>query len=74
MLKKLFTNIIAELRARKAYRDTFNQINNLTDRDLRDIGISRSDIYWVAKEAAQKRYKEVTDKTHRSNLLVVEGA
>jgi uncharacterized protein YjiS (DUF1127 family) len=73
MLKRIFTKIVAELKARKAYHDTFHQINRLSDRDLRDIGVSRSDIYYVALEAAEKRYKEVTGKSRGPSFVVVEG-
>lgn len=34
--------------ARRA-RTTYNELNALTDAELRDIGISRSDIYAIAK-------------------------
>ena len=44
---------IQENRARYAvYRQTLRELNNLTDRDLNDLGIHRSMITSVATEAA----------------------
>ena len=37
---------------RKVYRTTFNELNNLTSRELADLGLSRSMIKSVALEAA----------------------
>ena len=34
--------------ARKAYKDTYRQLSNMADKDLRDIGICRGDIAAVA--------------------------
>ena len=39
---------------RKIYRETYNELASLTDRELNDIGLSRSQIKRVALEAAQK--------------------
>ena len=33
------------------YRQTYRELSMLSDRELRDIGISRCDIYRIAKEA-----------------------
>ena len=33
---------------RKAYKDTYRQLSNMADKDLRDIGICRGDIAAVA--------------------------
>lgn len=35
----------------KAYRNTYNELSKLSDAELRDIGISRSEIHWIAMEA-----------------------
>ncbi len=35
-----------------AYRQTYNQLDAMTDRDLADIGISRLQIAEIAEEAA----------------------
>ncbi|WP_417597823.1 DUF1127 domain-containing protein [Pararhodobacter oceanensis] len=36
----------------QAYRQVFDELSMLSDRDLADIGLSRSDITDVAKQAA----------------------
>lgn len=38
----------------KETRRTVNELSHLTDRELRDIGINRSDIYAVARERYSK--------------------
>ena len=59
--QSIFTNVynsiqdfIAKVSKRKAkvrlVRNTVKQLNGLTDRELRDIGLSRYDIEMVAKE------------------------
>ena len=59
--QNIFTNVynyiqdfIAKVSKRKAkvrlVRNTVKQLNGLTDRELRDIGLSRYDIEIVAKE------------------------
>lgn len=40
------------LARRAAYHQTFNELSDLSDRDLADLGISRSAIRVLAKEAA----------------------
>ncbi len=37
---------------RKVYRATYHELSTLTDRDLRDLGIPRSNIKRLAMEAA----------------------
>lgn len=41
----------AELRKYKSYRETYDQLSQLTDKELNDIGISRGMIHSVAMEA-----------------------
>ena len=38
------------------YRRTVRELTALTDRDLADLGISRSDIYRVARRSIERRY------------------
>jgi uncharacterized protein YjiS (DUF1127 family) len=38
----------------KAYRATFKELSNLTDRELHDIGITRGMIHTLAKEEAAR--------------------
>jgi uncharacterized protein YjiS (DUF1127 family) len=48
-----FDAIALKLRQRKAYRQTFNELCTMTQRDLTDIGLSRGDIRRVSREAAE---------------------
>ncbi|GGE47445.1 DUF1127 domain-containing protein [Actibacterium pelagium] len=41
------------LAKRKLYRDTYNELSELTNRELADLGISRSMIRSLALEAAK---------------------
>ena len=41
----------AELRKYKSYRDTYDQLMQLNDKELSDIGISRGMIHSIAMEA-----------------------
>jgi len=34
----------------KARKETVNQLNKLTERELNDIGLSRSDIHYIAEQ------------------------
>lgn len=51
-----FAKLIADLRdymaRRSVYRQTLRELNELTDRDLSDLGLSRSSVHSVAYEAA----------------------
>ena len=51
----MLTNIVRLIRAWKRYNRSLNELNRLGDRELADIGISRSDIQRVAWGAAQQR-------------------
>jgi uncharacterized protein YjiS (DUF1127 family) len=51
---QMFTQIVRFLRSWKRYNRSMNELNRLGDRELADIGISRSDIPRVAWGAAQK--------------------
>ncbi|MBV7378999.1 DUF1127 domain-containing protein [Maritimibacter dapengensis] len=45
--------VLAEARAqRKVYRQTLNELRALDGRDLADLGISRAEIPFLAREAA----------------------
>jgi uncharacterized protein YjiS (DUF1127 family) len=45
-------NLRAELAKREVYRKTHHELSMLTDRDLADLGIARSNIKAIALEAA----------------------
>ena len=49
-------NMLGDYLARRSiYRQTVNELNALSDRDLKDLGIHRLDIKRIAAEASQPR-------------------
>jgi uncharacterized protein YjiS (DUF1127 family) len=50
----LFGKVGAWWRAHRAYRQTFMELDALSNRDLADIGVSRSDIPAIAAKAAHE--------------------
>jgi uncharacterized protein YjiS (DUF1127 family) len=50
----MFASFVRAIRAWKRYHQSVNELNRLGDRELADIGISRSDIPRVAWSASQK--------------------
>jgi uncharacterized protein YjiS (DUF1127 family) len=46
------TYILSKIRAYKAYRETVQELAQLSDRELTDLGIARFDIARVARKAA----------------------
>jgi uncharacterized protein YjiS (DUF1127 family) len=51
----MFASLIRFLREWRRYNQSLNELSRLGDRELADIGISRSDIPRVAWGAAQRR-------------------
>jgi len=49
-MTKLINDMYSWLKRQEKVRNAVRELNNLTDRDLSDIGISRCDIHRVAKE------------------------
>lgn len=49
-----FDAISLKLRQRRVYRQTFNELCTMTDRDLRDLGMSRADFRRISREAAEQ--------------------
>ena len=47
-----FGDIVARLRRYRTYRQTFYALDALTDRDLADLGLSRSQLRSVAWDSA----------------------
>ena len=45
----LLKNFLQKIRNYGKYRQSLKELNQLTDRELNDIGIGRGDIYRVAK-------------------------
>jgi len=44
-------NLIREYRNWRRYRQTVNELSRLSNRELNDLGIARSDIPFVARKA-----------------------
>lgn len=68
-----FTTITNAVRARNSYHDTVWELNRLTDKELSDIGISRSDIYRVAAESAFARLENAEDRSFKRTLVAKEA-
>jgi uncharacterized protein YjiS (DUF1127 family) len=51
----MLTGIIRFLRSWRRYHQSINELSQLGDRDLQDIGISRSDIHTIAWRGAHGR-------------------
>jgi uncharacterized protein YjiS (DUF1127 family) len=51
----MFTNLVRLIRSWNSYNRSLNELNRLGDRELADIGISRSDIVRVAWNHAHQR-------------------
>jgi uncharacterized protein YjiS (DUF1127 family) len=48
------SKFVTTYRAWRKYRETFKELSQLSNRDLADVGISRSDIPSIARQAAQQ--------------------
>jgi uncharacterized protein YjiS (DUF1127 family) len=51
----MFAAIVRFIREWKRYNQSLNELSRLGDRELADIGISRSDIHRVAWNSAHRR-------------------
>jgi uncharacterized protein YjiS (DUF1127 family) len=47
---KMLSSLIRFIHAWKDYGTTVRELSGLNDRELADLGISRSDIAWVARQ------------------------
>ena len=45
--------IVAKVTAWRRYRDSLRELSRFSDRELNDLGISRSDIECVARQSAR---------------------
>jgi len=45
-------NLIDNFRNWRRYRETVNELSRLSNRELNDLGISRSDIPYVARKSS----------------------
>lgn len=52
-LSVFFANVAERARKYRIYRETFNELNALSNRELADLGLSRSMIRRLAIEASQ---------------------
>lgn len=52
-MKKLFKKARKALRARASYLNTVSELSRLSDRSLKDLGINRSDIEFIARKNAK---------------------
>jgi uncharacterized protein YjiS (DUF1127 family) len=50
----MFASIVRFVREWKRYNQSLSELSRLGDRELADIGISRSDIQRVARNASRK--------------------
>lgn len=73
-LTSLFTAVRDWVRAHNSYQNTVWELSSLTDRDLKDLGISRSDIHRVAAESTQKRFKKEPSEDRFQRTLVAKEA
>lgn len=58
-LVKLKRFVAAQHAGYVAYQTTLQELKNLTERDLEDIGFSRGDIEGIARDAAEDARKSV---------------
>ena len=65
-MTNLVKNFLQKLRKRQTYRNTLNELSQLNDRELNDIGIGRGDIKRVAM--GHPDYKLVKDYGPNDNL------
>jgi uncharacterized protein YjiS (DUF1127 family) len=52
-IRSYFTNPFAVSQERRAYLDTLQELQGMSDRDLADVGISRGDIERIARDAGE---------------------
>ena len=52
-LAETITNMRVALEKHRQFNTMFNELNNLSDRELADLGISRSDIKRIALETVR---------------------
>ncbi|SNY91737.1 Uncharacterized conserved protein YjiS, DUF1127 family [Cohaesibacter sp. ES.047] len=50
----MLDNVVKNYRQWRNYRDTVEELNRLSNRDLNDLGISRADITTIARDASVK--------------------
>jgi uncharacterized protein YjiS (DUF1127 family) len=58
-LNSFFKKLINNYQMAKAIKSTENELRKLTDKELNDIGISRGDIYSIARQDADLKRARV---------------
>lgn len=53
-VRRFFANLVDWTAQNRAYHNTVAELSALSERELADIGISRSDIYAVARGATKR--------------------
>ncbi|MGC1506633.1 MAG: DUF1127 domain-containing protein [Sulfitobacter sp.] len=48
-----FQSIAASYKQHRLYRETFDELSALSNRELADLGLNRSNLHQVARESAQ---------------------
>ena len=48
-----FDTLATRIKERRLYRETFDGLNALSNRELDDLGLSRSELRYIAKESAR---------------------
>jgi uncharacterized protein YjiS (DUF1127 family) len=52
-VKVMFDTVVKKLRSYSKYQETYRELSRLSARELNDLGISRADIPYIARRAAQ---------------------
>lgn len=66
-INSFFKKLVNSYYQAKAIKETENELRKLTDKELNDIGISRGDIYAIARQDADLKRANV-DAPFNSNL------
>ena len=61
-LKSFLQKLINSYQLAKAVKETENELRKLTDKELNDIGISRGDIYAIARQDADMKITDTVIK------------
>ena len=59
VISNFLQNLVTKYRRRKLARETIDELNKLTNKELNDIGLARGDIWYLAHEDAKKRVPDV---------------
>lgn len=68
-LVKLYGNWQLRNKANKVRKDTVNQLNGLSDKTLRDIGVNRSDINYLSVQ----HYNEILNAEKRLDRIKTQA-